>query len=189
MTTRPGSDEHLHPTAARRAHSWDGSPGRDILSRLIRDRHLVLGRVWSDGHFDAVGFSAGCWPGIFGLAGHHDQRNRRITWGFPLILMAMILTGAFGPGLISTVLAIGLVNWAGLQVIRGEVISYAIRNSYRQRTTGPVTVGFCCGTFFPEYRRAGLVMASYYVAPPLLPRRPARLLVWARNHRCRVWGR
>ncbi|MFO5197538.1 ABC transporter permease subunit, partial [Salmonella enterica subsp. enterica serovar Typhimurium] len=45
------------------------------------------------------------------------------TWGFPLILLAVLFAGVLGPGLIAAILAVGLINWAGFaRVVRGEVL-------------------------------------------------------------------
>jgi peptide/nickel transport system permease protein len=36
-----------------------------------------------------------------------------VFWGFPLILVAVLLVGALGPGLRALMLAVGIINWAG----------------------------------------------------------------------------
>ena len=36
-----------------------------------------------------------------------------VTWAFPAILLAIVLTGARGPGLVTVVLALALTSWAG----------------------------------------------------------------------------
>src|SRR5207245_5776973 len=47
-----------------------------------------------------------------------------LVWGFPLILIAVLLIGAIGPGLTGVVIAVGFVNWAGFaRIVRGEVFA------------------------------------------------------------------
>src|ERR1700680_3823874 len=47
-----------------------------------------------------------------------------LTWGFPVILVAVIVVGILQPGLTAVIAAISLVNWAGFaRIIRAQVIS------------------------------------------------------------------
>ena len=49
-----------------------------------------------------------------------------VFWGFPLILVAVLLVGAMGPGLPALMLAVAIINWAGFaRMMRGEVLSPA----------------------------------------------------------------
>ena len=49
-------------------------------------------------------------------------------WGFPLILVAVLFAGGLGEGLLSVILAVGLVNMAAIaRVVRGEVLSLSER--------------------------------------------------------------
>ncbi|HEU5432240.1 MAG TPA: ABC transporter permease, partial [Thermomicrobiales bacterium] len=89
-----------------------------------------------------------------------------LTWGFPLILLAVILAGALGPGLVATVLAIGLVNWAGFaRIVRGEVLG--LREA--EYVQAAKAIGLRDRTvlwrhIMPNVVPPTLVMASYYVA-------------------------
>ena len=88
------------------------------------------------------------------------------TWSFPLILIAVVLAGAFGPGLKATVLAIGLINWAGFaRVIRGEVLSLR-EQEYIQaaKAIGVSDSRILLRHVLPNIMAPTLVMASYYVA-------------------------
>src|SRR5680860_975548 len=100
--------------------------GRDMFSRLIVGIGISL----------AVGFGITALSMLIGvvagsIAGYHRgwadtviSGIVEVTWGFPLILIAVILSGALGPGLTATMLAVGLINWAGFaRVVRGEVLS------------------------------------------------------------------
>ncbi|MEZ4506000.1 MAG: ABC transporter permease [Thermomicrobiales bacterium] len=99
--------------------------GRDMLSRLIVGIGISLSVGFGVTAISmAIGLVAGSiagyrsgWPDTI-ISGIIE-----ITWGFPLILIAVIIAGAIGPGLISIVLAIALINWAGFaRLIRGEVM-------------------------------------------------------------------
>src|SRR5205807_1219830 len=104
--------------------------GRDLLSRLllgIRISMIVgLGTT-------AIALSVGTVAGM--LAGYYRGWVDRIingfvelVWGFPLILIAVLLIGAIGPGLTGVVIAVGFVNWAGFaRIVRGEV--FALREN------------------------------------------------------------
>jgi len=88
------------------------------------------------------------------------------TWSFPLILIAVVLAGALGPGLWATVLAIGLINWAGFaRVIRGEVLTLR-EQEYIQaaRAIGVSDRRILVRHVLPNIVAPTLVMASYYVA-------------------------
>jgi ABC-type dipeptide/oligopeptide/nickel transport system permease subunit len=89
-----------------------------------------------------------------------------LTWGFPLLLVAVIMVGVFQPGLVAVIVAVALVNWAGFaRIIRAEAVSlrerefveaaHALGISHKKtiaRHIVPNTIG------------STLVMTSYYVA-------------------------
>src|SRR3954471_13958267 len=99
--------------------------GRDLYSRLVTGIRISL----------IVGFGVTAISMVVGTAAGAVAGYRRgwtdslisgiveFTWGFPLILLAVILAGTLGPGLPATILAVGLINWAGFaRVVRGEVV-------------------------------------------------------------------
>jgi len=89
-----------------------------------------------------------------------------LAWGFPLVLLAVILAGTLGPGLLAAVLAIGLINWAGFgRIVRGEIL--AIRESefvLAARATGVPDRRIIVRHILPNIVAPALVMGSYYVA-------------------------
>lgn len=142
--------------------------GRDMLARLVMGIRISL----------LVGFGVTLISLIIGtvagaLAGYYGgivdtiiSGIVELTWGFPLILIAVILTGAMGPGLGATMLAIGLINWAGFaRIVRGEVIALRRREYIEAaRTVGVRDGRMLLRHIFPNVLAPVMVMASYYVA-------------------------
>jgi len=89
-----------------------------------------------------------------------------IVWGFPLILLAVILTGAMGPGLPPVVIAVGVINSAGFaRIIRGEVLALQYREFVQAaRAVGATDLIVILRHILPNAMAPTLVMGSYYVA-------------------------
>lgn len=146
--------------------------GRDMLSRLIVGIGISL----------AVGFGITAITMVVGmlagaLAGYHRgwvdtiiSGLVEITWGFPLILIAVILAGALGPGLLATVLAVGLINWAGFaRVVRGEVLTLREREFVQAaQASGVSEWRILFRHILPNTLAPALVMATYYVAAAII---------------------
>jgi ABC-type dipeptide/oligopeptide/nickel transport system permease subunit len=142
--------------------------GRDVLSRLmlgIRISLLVGFGVTAISL--VVGTVAGALAGFYrGWVDTVISILIELTWGFPLILIAVLLTGAFGPGLKASVLAIGLINWAGFaRIVRGEVLSMREREFIQAAQAIGVGNGrILARHILPNVVAPALVMGSYYVA-------------------------
>jgi peptide/nickel transport system permease protein len=142
--------------------------GRDMLSRLVVGIRISL----------LVGFGVTAISLIIGsfagaVAGYYRGWVDTIfsilielTWGFPLILIAVLLTGVFGPGLKASVLAIGLINWAGFaRIVRGEVLSMREREFIQAaHAIGLGDARILLRHILPNVIAPALVMGSYYVA-------------------------
>jgi peptide/nickel transport system permease protein len=160
---KPGTDGHILGT---------DQLGRDMLSRLI----VGIGISLSVGFgVTAISMTVGLIAGS--IAGYRTgwpdtiiSGIIEITWGFPLILIAIIIAGAIGPGLTSIVLAIALINWAGFaRLIRGEVM--VLRNQefvQAARATGLGDWRILVRHILPHTIAPALVMASYYVAAAII---------------------
>jgi len=158
-----GSDDHLLGT---------DQLGRDMLSRLIVGVGISL----------AVGFGITALSMVIGIAIGALAGYRRgwtdtiisalieITWGFPLILIAVIAAGALGPGLTATVLAVGLIYWAGFaRVVRGEVLQIRQREFVQAAmATGVSDHRILLRHVLPNTLGPVIVLATYYVAAPII---------------------
>ena len=142
--------------------------GRDTLSRILQGIRLSLfvGFV-----ITAISLFFG---GLLGLAagyyrGKVDTAISAVIdlfWGFPLILIAVLLVGALGPGLLALMLAVGLINWAGFaRMMRGEVLALREREFVEAaRALGINDLRIMWRHILPHSVPATLVLGSYYVA-------------------------
>ena len=142
--------------------------GRDMYSRLVMGIRISL----------IVGFGVTAISMIIGTTAGAIAGFRRgwadslisavveFTWGFPLILLAVIIAGSLGPGLPSAILAVGLINWAGFaRVVRGEVLSLREAEFVQAaRASGLDEPRILSRHVLPNILAPALVMASYYVA-------------------------
>lgn len=89
-----------------------------------------------------------------------------ITWSFPIILLAIVLSGVFQPGLTIVVLSVSLINWAGFaRIVRGETLSLREREFVKAaRALNLPTSRILLRHFVPNMVAPALVMASYYMA-------------------------
>jgi peptide/nickel transport system permease protein len=160
---RPLSDDHLLGT---------DQLGRDILSRLLEGIRISMAvgllttlAVLVIG--SAVGMVAGYYRGwidtiINGFV--------EMVWGFPLILIAVIIAGALGPGLTAVVLAVAFINWAGFaRIVRGEVLALREKEFVAgARALGKGDLEIMVKHLLPNVLPSALVMGSYYVAVAII---------------------
>jgi peptide/nickel transport system permease protein len=146
--------------------------GRDMLSRLVVGIGISL----------TVGFGITAISMVVGILAGAIAGYRRgwadtiisgiieITWGFPLILIAVILAGALGPGLTATIVAVGLINWAGFaRVVRGEVLHLRDREFVQAAmATGVSDSRILLRHVLPNTLAPVIVMATYYVAAAII---------------------
>ena len=100
--------------------------GRDILWRTVAGTGIsLLVAVITTTFTLVLGLTLGSIAGYYG--GKFDTCIGALvdlTWGFPLLLVAVVFAGMLGPGLRPVILAIGVVIWAGFaRVVRAQVRS------------------------------------------------------------------
>jgi peptide/nickel transport system permease protein len=142
--------------------------GRDMLSRVLEALRisLLVGVVVTSASL-VIGGLMGVLAGYFG--GKGDKAISAlidITWGFPLILVAVLLVGALGPGLTAMMLAVGIINWAGFaRIIRGETLALRQREFVEAaKALGVPRRRIIRRHILPHTIPVALVMTSYYVA-------------------------
>jgi peptide/nickel transport system permease protein len=114
-----------------------------------------------------IGLVVGSLSGYFG--GKLDALVSGIvdlTWGFPLLLVAVIVVGILRPGLTSVIVAVAAVNWAGFaRIIRAEAISLREREFVEAaRALGVRDLRIVARHVIPNTLGSTLVMSSYYIA-------------------------
>jgi peptide/nickel transport system permease protein len=89
-----------------------------------------------------------------------------LTWGFPLLLVAVILAGMIGKGLKDVVIAVGVIVWAGFaRIIRAQVKTLREREFVEAaRMLGVSEWRILARHMVPNVMGTVLVMASYYIA-------------------------
>jgi peptide/nickel transport system permease protein len=143
------------------------SLGRDMLTRLVAGTGVSLAVA---AIVTALSLAVGGVAGI--VAGYYRGKVDLfvsgvvdITWGFPIILLAVVLTGVLSPGLTTVVLSISLINWAGFaRIIRGEVLVLRELDFVRAaRSLGASDLRIILRHLAPNVIAPALVMGSYYI--------------------------
>jgi ABC-type dipeptide/oligopeptide/nickel transport system permease subunit len=112
------------PTAAH----WFGSDqfGRDSFTRIVYGARVSLSVGFAAVAGESVlGMTWGTVAGYYGGAVDHAlMRVVDLLIGFPTILLAILVTGIFGPSLTNIVVALVLTAWPGTaRTIRSEVVA------------------------------------------------------------------
>jgi peptide/nickel transport system permease protein len=142
--------------------------GRDLMWRAMAGTGIsLLAGVAVTALSMPVGMALGAISGYFG--GTSDRLVGGlidITWGFPVILVAVIIAGMLQPGLWSVILAVSVVNWAGFaRIIRAQVLSLREREFVEAaHALGVPAWKIILRHLVPNTIGTTLVMASYYIA-------------------------
>jgi peptide/nickel transport system permease protein len=112
------------PTAAH----WLGTDqfGRDLLTRVLYGARVSLSVGASAVIGESlVGITWGTVAGFYGgVVDHALMRIVDLLIAFPTILLAILVTGIFGPSLVNIVIALVLTAWPAMaRTIRSEVVS------------------------------------------------------------------
>jgi peptide/nickel transport system permease protein len=114
-----------------------------------------------------VGLVIGIVAGFFGKAADVTATVVvDVTWAFPAILLAIVLTGARGPGLITVVMALALTSWAGFaRLVRGEVLALREREFVSAALVlGVSKLRISVRHFLPALLPLSLVMGAFFVS-------------------------
>src|SRR5205807_9685531 len=140
--------------------------GRDLLSRPLTGIRISMAVGLGT---TAIALSVGTAAGMLGgyYRGWVDRVLNgvvELVWGFRLILIAVLLIGALGPGLVGVVLAVGFVNWAGFaRIVRGDVFALREREFVvAARALGKGDLAIMYRHLLPNVLGSALVMGSYY---------------------------
>jgi peptide/nickel transport system permease protein len=142
--------------------------GRDLFWRIVAGTgvSLLIGVIIT--FFSMiVGMTMGTLAGYYGgwtdrlIGGLID-----LTWGFPVILVAVIFAAMLEPGFAAIILAVSVVNWAGFaRIIRAQAMSLRQREFVEAaRALGIPDLKIMMRHIVPHTISTTLVMASYYIA-------------------------
>ena len=146
--------------------------GRDTATRLfVAIRVSLAVAVGVTGLALLAGLAIGTVSGFRG--GWTDRSLSGVMdfiWGFPLILVAVLFAGGLGEGLLSVILAVGLVNMAAIaRVVRGEVLALSEREFIEAARAGGLSNWRIIRKhLLPNILAPALVLASYYVAVAII---------------------
>ena len=146
--------------------------GRDTAIRLfVAIRVSLAVAVGVTGLALVVGLALGTLAGYRG--GWSDRSLSGVMdfiWGFPLILVAVLFAGGLGEGLLSVILAVGLVNMAAIaRVVRGEVLALSEREFIEAARAGGLSNWRIIRKhLLPNILAPALVLASYYIAVAII---------------------
>ncbi|MEA2524512.1 MAG: peptide/nickel transport system permease protein [Thermomicrobiales bacterium] len=142
--------------------------GRSMVWRLVAGTGISLGAGLAVTAISmSVGMALGSLAGyVGGLTDRLISALIDLTWGFPVILVAVIFVGMLEPGLTAVILAISVVNWAGYaRIVRAQTLSLKGRAFVEAaRALGVPRWKIVLRHLIPNMLGTTLVMASYYIA-------------------------
>ncbi|MFT4616132.1 MAG: peptide/nickel transport system permease protein [Minisyncoccia bacterium] len=92
------------------------------------------------------------------------------VWGFPLILVAVLMAASIGSGLVPVILAVALVNTVAIaRVVRGEVLGISEKEFVAaSKAGGYSTLRILTRHIAPNVIPVALVLSSYYIAVAII---------------------
>jgi peptide/nickel transport system permease protein len=160
---KPFSDGHLLGT---------DQLGRDELSRLLEGIRISMGvGMVTTAAVLIIGSVVGMVAGYYrGWVDTIINGAVEMVWGFPLILIAVIIIGAMGPGLTGVIIAVAFINWAGFaRIVRGEVLALREKEFIAgAKALGKGDLEIMLKHLLPNVMASALVMGSYYVAVAII---------------------
>lgn len=119
------ANDYVKPPSLEHAFGTDAI-GRDIFTRVLFGAQISLKiALLAQTIALSIGIVVGMLAGFFG--GWVDlilMRLVDIIMAFPLLIIAIALTGVLGPSELNIILALGLVNWTvSARIVRSQVLS------------------------------------------------------------------
>lgn len=105
--------------------------GRDLGWRIVAGLGVSLTAGISVSFLASVlGLAGGILGGFYGKKSDTVASIAiDVSWAFPAILLAVVIAGAIGPGIIPVIFGISLTGWASIgRIVRGEVLSLRERD-------------------------------------------------------------
>jgi peptide/nickel transport system permease protein len=169
--------QRLKPPAWADGGSWNyvlgtDKQGRDVLSRLIFGARISMGISLSA---VLIGGSIGTLLGLLGgyLGGYVDQVILYVVDSFltlPLILVALVLVAAVGPGVGTSIAVVSMLLWARYaRQVRAETLSMRERDFVaRARVSGASPMRIMLKHVLPNVASTLIVLATLQVGTVIL---------------------
>ena len=171
---------------------WLGtdSLGRDIASQLLvgSQNSIVVGVV-AVGIGLTLGVALGCLAAARrGWLDELVMRASDFTFAFPALLSAIMLTAIYGPGLVTSIVAIGIFNIPVFaRLTRASARSVWTRDYVlAARAAGKGAGRITADHVLPNIANVLIVQATIQFALAILPRLRCRIWAWAPSRRSRA---
>ena len=119
----------------------------------------------------SLGMVGGIVGGFFGrTAAFATLVSIDVTWAFPELLLAVVLVGWLGPGLLTVVVALSVTGWAAFaKIVRAEVLSVRERDFVSAaRVLGKSRARISTSHFVRALQPLAIVMGVFYVSTAII---------------------
>lgn len=146
--------------------------GRDLLWRLVAGLGVsVMVGLTVAALSIVLGLVVGILAGFFGRASDAVATAViDVTWAFPAVLLAIVLAGWAGPGLVTASIALAMTGWAAFaRIVRGEVMALRERDFVlAARLLGVSRPMISVRHLLPYLMPNTIVMAVFFVSSAII---------------------